>query len=308
VNGGWWSWSLRLGRLAGVEVRLHWSLMLLMAFTALEGLGRGAPWWWSLLGFAIPFVLVLLHEFGHITAARLVGGSGERIVMWALGGLAQCEVPRSPGKQLFVAAAGPLANLVLACLGLALLGQGLRPDPWRADGLAGFLLAVTTLMNLGLLAFNLIPAYPLDGGRILRALLWPLFGLRRAVAASLAVAALVIAAMAGWAFWTGQLFLGIIAIALGLAVLQEWRALRAGWDHGLGLELEDDSWRGQPWFSRWRAARARRREEARIRAEEAEQERLDALLAKVSAQGLASLSSRERQELEAISRHRRERV
>ena len=181
-------WSLRCGSVFGVEVRLHWSLLLLTAVQALQAISAGLPWHWLPVLLLIPFFSVLLHEFGHVTAARLTGGSADRIVMWMFGGLAFCAVPPSPGRQFFVAAAGPAVTFALAAIGIIVVAQGLMPEVgavWSRQGELMAVVAYATSLNAGLLLFNLIPCYPLDGGKMLRCTLWPVIGLRRAALATI---------------------------------------------------------------------------------------------------------------------------
>ena len=171
-----------LFRLAGIPVHLDLSFLLILPLWALY-IGRNLPHYFALLGLPqdprllqgpYPFLLgllaatglflsVLLHEVGHALAARRYGVATRRITLWLLGGVAQMErIPREPMKELVIALAGPLVSLLLFLLFRAL--------PWEAGAL-GFLGRYLALVNLGLALFNLLPALPLDGGRVYRALL-----------------------------------------------------------------------------------------------------------------------------------------
>ncbi|BAW02684.1 Zn-dependent protease [Thermus thermophilus] len=171
-----------LFRLAGIPVHLDLSFLLVLPLWALY-IGRNLPHYFALLGLPedprllqgpYPFLLgllaatglflsVLLHEVGHALAARRYGVATRRITLWLLGGVAQMErIPREPVKELVIALAGPLVSLFLFLLFRAL--------PWEAGAL-GFLGRYLALVNLGLALFNLLPALPLDGGRVYRALL-----------------------------------------------------------------------------------------------------------------------------------------
>jgi Zn-dependent protease len=166
--------SFPIGRPFGIEVRVHILFLYMMVFLMLIG---GNP-----LGTAAILVtlfgLVLLHELGHSLVARHHGIHVIDIVLWPLGGMARMsEIPESPRVEGQVAIAGPLVNLVLASLGLLALGllDALGPGPGQSitqihDGPTAFLMAFTW-MNLMLGVFNLVPAFPMDGGRILRAFL-----------------------------------------------------------------------------------------------------------------------------------------
>src|SRR6266851_5306627 len=145
--------SVRLFRFAGIDLFLHWS--------------------W--------FLIVMLHEFGHALACRQVGGNANRIVLWPLGGVAYVDPPPRPGATLWSIAAGPLVNVALVPV-LAILVWLSRSSGW-AEGMPNaqrFLLTVWSI-NLGLLIFNLLPIYPLDGGQILRSLLWFVVGRARSL-------------------------------------------------------------------------------------------------------------------------------
>jgi len=178
--------SLRLFRLAGIDVYLHWSWLLVAIFLvqyrirlAQEGPGllrqyESPRWYW--IEYLSLFAIVLLHEFGHALACRQVGGFADHIVLWPLGGIALTRPPQRPGSLLWTIAAGPLVNVLLLPVlgGLALLAGH---SDWAAinPDLPSFL-GTLFWINLGLLIFNLMPVYPLDGGQILYALLWFLIG------------------------------------------------------------------------------------------------------------------------------------
>ena len=180
------SGSLRLFRLAGINVYVHWT-WLLVAFFQVQYRARGAQdgnswiptydsprWYW--IEYVSLFAIVLMHEFGHALACRQVGGFAENIVLWPLGGIALVRPPVRPGPLLWTIVAGPLVNFLLIPVlgGLALLGDHFDWAAVNAD-LPLFLWAVFWI-NGWLLLFNLIPIYPMDGGQILHALLWFVLG------------------------------------------------------------------------------------------------------------------------------------
>jgi Zn-dependent protease len=155
-------WSLRLGKWFGIEVNLHLTFLLLIGFMALTGFAatRNAGAVASNIGFLLAlFLCVLLHEFGHALAARRYGIATKDITLWPIGGVARLErMPTDPKQELIVALAGPAVNVVIA--------SALLPIIAFSD-VAFFERLFST--NLLLAAFNLIPAFPMDGGRVLRA-------------------------------------------------------------------------------------------------------------------------------------------
>ncbi len=199
------SWSFRFGRIYGIDLRIHlffavYGLVRLAgALDAKESGGLGLlP---TALMLAAAFAVVLLHELGHCAGAHLVGGRATQVLMWPLGGLASCDLPNRARAHLITAAAGPLANVVIvAVLGTTLFlvtGVGLGvalPNPLDLSMLVlheevsrtwwTLLLAVANWFALLLLLFNLLPIFPLDGGKIVQALLWPRLGFAQSMRVS----------------------------------------------------------------------------------------------------------------------------
>jgi Zn-dependent protease len=183
--------SFRLFRVAGIDVFLHWTWLIVAFFLLQFRTSLYQFWGWSVLEYLTLFAIVLLHEFGHALACRQVGGSANRIVLWPLGGIAFVNPPPRPGAVLWSIAAGPLVNVVLVpvTVGLFLLAVSLgelAPDAqglWWGQGVPDVyrFLATVAVMNLALLVFNLLPIYPLDGGQILQALLWFAIGRARSL-------------------------------------------------------------------------------------------------------------------------------
>src|SRR3954453_20847997 len=164
--------SLPLFRFAGIQVYLHWSWLVVGYFEIVGRINRYESIAWNILEYLALFGIVLLHEFGHALACRQVGGQANRIMLWPLGGVAFVQPPPRPGATLWSIAAGPLVNVVLVPITIAawVIAGGLG---WHAvdPDLMHFLLALASI-NIGLLLFNMLPIYPLDGGQILRSLLW----------------------------------------------------------------------------------------------------------------------------------------
>jgi len=168
-------WSYRLGKLAGIDVHVHVTFLLLLVWIGASRLVSGQGLLQAGLAVAlvaIVFGIVVLHELGHALAARSFGIPTRDINLLPLGGVARLErMPEKPWQELVVAVAGPAVNLVLAAV--AALGLYMADGLQRslAAMLVGELMVWLVTVNLALLAFNLLPAFPMDGGRILRALL-----------------------------------------------------------------------------------------------------------------------------------------
>jgi Zn-dependent protease len=157
---------------------------------------------------------VTIHEFGHALACRQVGGQADRIVLWPFGGVAYVNPPQRPGATLWSIAAGPLVNVVLAPIIIVIHQICLRAG-WYASvhDLRPFLHAVFVI-DVVLFVFNILPIYPLDGGQILRSLLWFMMGRARSLLVATVLGFLGIVAFIGLAIWTHDLWLGAIAIFL----------------------------------------------------------------------------------------------
>ena len=215
--------SIHLFRFVGIDVFLHWSWFLVAAFEISNRTGRYSSLTWNVLEYLALFLIVMLHEFGHALACRQVGGTANQIVLWPLGGVAYVNPPPRPGATLWSIAAGPLVNVALLPI---LFVAGMLS---RSLGLAGAmpnvyaLLRAVWFINAGLLIFNMLPIYPLDGGQILRSLLW--FGLGRA--RSLMVAASIgLAGVAGFiilAFWIHSAWFAVLAVFM---LMNCWGGLR----------------------------------------------------------------------------------
>ena len=169
------SWSFRLIRVLGTEVKVHLTFLLFLAglwfFTQR---GSGPVEALITTGFILAlFFCILLHEFGHILMARRFGIRTPDVILLPIGGVARLErIPEEPRQELLIALAGPAVTLIIAVLlggWVALRGDPLVLQPSESEP-ANFLLDLARI-NLILLVFNLVPAFPLDGGRVLRALL-----------------------------------------------------------------------------------------------------------------------------------------
>jgi Zn-dependent protease len=170
------SWSWRIGRIAGIDVYVHFTFLLLLAWVGVEYYLAHGSLAEALYGVAFIlalFGIVVLHELGHALAARGYGIRTRDITLLPIGGVARLErMPEEPRQELVVALAGPAVNVVMAVgiyIGMA-LGQGLAP---LGDVLSveGNFVSQLFWVNVSLALFNLLPAFPMDGGRVLRALL-----------------------------------------------------------------------------------------------------------------------------------------
>jgi Zn-dependent protease len=305
-----WQWSLPLFRIRGIQVYAHWSLTIIMVFYAIRFLRDGGSAWLTPLIMAIVFLAVFLHELGHAFTSRAMGGRCDGIVLWMLGGITEYEGPRRPWPQFAITSAGVLVNGVLAALAYALLYFG-RTHGWLSANTAlclGFLYQINLIMVL----FNLLPCYPLDGGRMLLAAMWGLIGYRRGIVATLFISIPCSAALIGWAIWDAQLLLAFLGVWLFSTAIQEYR----NWKQGgavFGMDVysysgPSNNGREISWFAAWKMRRQKKAAAKTQKAENDEQEHIDQLLAKVGDSGLASLTKKERATLEAYSRKQRERL
>lgn len=169
-------WSVTLGRVAGIAIRMHLTFLILLGWVGLQAYrsGGGLGDVLSGIGFVLAvFAVVVLHELGHALTARAFGVQTKDIVLLPIGGMARLEsIPKEPRAELLIALAGPAVNAVLA-LGFGLASyMVLPPSAWSdPTGLAESFLVRMMVVNMVLGVFNLIPAFPMDGGRVLRAIL-----------------------------------------------------------------------------------------------------------------------------------------
>ncbi|MBI4577127.1 MAG: hypothetical protein HY722_12770 [Planctomycetes bacterium] len=316
-------WSLRVGRVWGIDVRVHWLLLFLAAAEVLRAfLTVGLPphlvalWWFCF------YVIIFLHEMGHCVAARSVGGDAHEIILWPLGGLAACDAPRVARPRIITSAGGPAVNALLAVLlyaGMRLAGWPVGWGFYYFESWPHFFANSVFVGNLILLGFNLLPALPLDGGDITRWALEPRYGYGRATLMTVSAGRVVAIGMGLYGLATGQVLLIGFALFAWFSCEAERLALAAGegpdgefgYDfsrgfRGLPGEETERPRRSGP-IARWRERRQRQRAE-RDRAREADlRQRVDALLEKVNQGGLGSLSPGERRFLDQASRKYRER-
>jgi Zn-dependent protease len=236
---GMLDWSMNLFPIRGIPLTVHFSFFLLLAYVGWTGwteagmTGVG----WSVATVTAFFVCVVLHELGHSFMAQRYGIGVRRILLMPIGGMAEMDgIPRQPGRELLITLAGPAVNFVIAALLWPVVG--LLPEVIYYHSWQGLLFQVF-LANLIMGTFNLVPVFPMDGGRILRALL----ATRLPYLKATAIAAMLgkVLSLAGILFmlawfesphWLGALLFLFIFMA-GDA---EYRAVRR-------RELEDAHWR-----------------------------------------------------------------
>jgi len=170
------AWSWRIGRIAGIDLKMHATFLLLLGWLALIHLMSGQGAFEAFEGVALTlavFAIVVLHELGHALVARRFGIQTQDITLLPIGGVARMDrMPEDPKQELLIAIAGPAVNVCLAILLFGAVGimsgrVGLR----ELHMIGGPLLTKLMWINVGLAAFNMVPAFPMDGGRVLRALL-----------------------------------------------------------------------------------------------------------------------------------------
>ena len=169
------SGAISLGRIFGVPIRLHFTFLLLLAFLLFNGIGEKQSGGATTIYIISLFASVLLHEIGHTLVARHYGIKTLEIVMFPIGGVSRMERPLKPAEELWVSAAGPLMNLLISAAIFAWLISSHESVSVKLSELAQptdqNVLPRLAFGNLLLAIFNLLPAFPMDGGRVLRALL-----------------------------------------------------------------------------------------------------------------------------------------
>jgi len=229
-HGLWYVWavlptqqgSIKLFRFAGIQVFLHWSWFV-VAIIEVNTRGREySNFAWNVLEYLALFAIVLMHEFGHSLACRSVGGSAERIVLWPLGGVAYVSPPPRPGATLWSIAAGPLVNVILAPILTVVYVISSRAGLQASAPNLYLFIQTVCYINYLLLIFNLMPIFPLDGGQILRSLLWFPLGRARSLMIVVFVGFAGVAALIGLAVLARSIWIGIMAVFI---LLNCWRGL-----------------------------------------------------------------------------------
>jgi Zn-dependent protease/CBS domain-containing protein len=239
--------SFKIGQFSGIDVRVHWTFFLLLAFFAFLGYqasGSAVGALTATVTIVALFFCVLLHEFGHSLVAQRLGIGIHSITLLPLGGVSSFEsLPEKPADEVKTTIAGPLVNVVLA---LVLFGVGLLfgavprvpADPFMDTGSVGQFFFYLGYLNVVLAVFNLLPAFPLDGGRILRALLATRLGAIRATDISSVVGKIFAAVFFLIGLISGNLLLAFVAAFIYIGANGEAQMVR---QQGLtrGLTVSD---------------------------------------------------------------------
>lgn len=316
------SWSLGLGRWFGIDVRVHFLLLLFILIELFRSLGAAdeseslpITAYYALWSLGALFLIILLHEFGHCVACRMTGGQADEILMWPLGGLAYCAPPHRWTAHLWTVIGGPLVNVVLGAL--FAIALGVMTGAWWTVAIPvpfmwprfetsptdfEFILFLIARMNMALLLFNLLPVFPLDGGRLLQAVLWSRFGYGRAMRFSVRVG------------YIGAIGLGVLGAAtsqfmlVGVAVF----GFITCWITHKQLQFTDEvmydtgysagNTEAQPAGPSKRDLKRLAREREQAAKDEAE---LDRLLKKIAERGMGSLSRSEQKWLRTQSKRKR---
>lgn len=317
--------SVYLGSLFGIRIQLSY-FFILFALSILLFFGVARNQFWIQLGLiGMLFLLVLLHEFGHCFACRAVGGDADEILIWPLGGLAMVQPPHRPMEYLLTILGGPAVNLVLGLLALpVLIVNGMagvelwNPFYWMFPdsslGLAWVFLFVK--LNYVLLLLNLMPVYPMDGGRIVQSALWFTMDELRATRISTTTGMVLGVFLAAVSLWWNDLMLFTI---FAFGAFESWRTRQMaewgafadnefGYDFSQGYTSLERSMPGGQKIKTNSSLRARLGgwlQRRRKQHEEWLEAELDRILIKIKTDGMASLSRGERRILNQASRKRR---
>ncbi len=342
------SWSIPLGRVFGILVRVHLlfplvALGLIMRISFAKPAPPDHTWLDALQLTILWFLAVFLHELGHCFGARKMGGDATEIMLWPLGGLAQVDIPKEPRAQFVTAMAGPIVNLflcIVCAVSLALFcSTSFQPPfnpfwyPFRiqSDGMmalhnwSGYLEETTSwfpillsrffFVNWTLLLVNvLLLGFPLDGGRMLQAFLWPRIGYRQSTI-------MVIFTGFGCMFLVGlfgivlnEVMVLCLAVYIYVACKNEWLTLEA---ETSGFESEYDFSQGytslekgpmdtpakprESWWERWKKKRELKKIQSMIKQQQEEEDRMDSLLEKLHREGFKSLTEEEHRFMKRFS-------
>lgn len=227
-------WSFKIARVRGIDIKVHATFFLILVFGALQWAGStpSNPMEGALFGVVLMILLftcVTLHELGHSVMAQAFGINVREIMLLPLGGVALiAKMPEKPVQELLIAIAGPLVNVAIAII-LFIVTGGIGIDLMNLQSMLVALRepSLTTLLvwllfaNVALVIFNLIPAFPLDGGRILRAILAMGLGYPQATRIASIIGQVSAVLLGIWGIATGQLLLTLIALFIFFSAGQE---------------------------------------------------------------------------------------
>ncbi len=219
--------SFRLFRINGIDVYLNWTWFLVAIYEIEARKGRYSSVLWNVIEYVALFAIVLTHEFGHALACRSVGGTADTIMLWPLGGVAYVNPPQRPGATLWSIAAGPLVNVALA-LPLTVAWKAAQASNLQDSMPNAYHLIVAVLItDIVLLVFNILPIYPLDGGQILRSLLWFPLGRARSLLVASFLGFFGVAGLIALALVTRSIWTGLIAAYAGMNCWNGFKTARA---------------------------------------------------------------------------------
>lgn len=331
------AWNLSLGRWGGVHVRLH-VFFVLLAVLALHLAAAEGLLWYGATAVVVLLASVVAHEIGHCAAAHRVGGSADQVVLWPFGGLVQVHLAHDPRDELLTALFGPAVNLAVCLLAAAplllaeqesaaALFNPLLPPIGDATGLTlTVALQLVAWINWVLVLVNLLPAFPLDGARALRALLWPRFGLRTSAiyVARAARLSAILMVVAGWLIRESYAFATLPLMLLGIFLFFSARSETdrlqdhdTGDEPTLGYDFSEGytslerplqaAPRGPGPLRRWIDSRREARELRRRQLELEEERRADEILARLHERGPDALTEEDRAVLARVSQRYRNR-
>jgi stage IV sporulation protein FB len=308
------SMGISAGSYFGIRVRIHITFFIYAVITLIDAAAHNELAWRA-MWVGLVFGSVLLHEFGHCFGCRSVGGRADDILIWPLGGLAQTNPPHRPWAALVTTACGPLVNLVIAAVTYAVLckhyGDSVSRfyslNPMRLGaffyfpGWIGFV-GDLFVVNYALFVFNMLLVFmPFDAGRLMQELMWFKMGWGRSMynACKLGMAFAILAGIFGLA--TGRFLVAMLAVSGFIYCYQQLQSLPSIQEAMSSQWGSDEVWeqdrivpKKRSIYARWRAKRAEAKlEQTRKQEAEAEAE-VDRILAKVKAQGLHSLTEKEK--------------
>jgi Zn-dependent protease len=331
------TWALPLGRYSGIAVRVHIFFLLFIVVMLLRSIAGPAGEQAEITRADFPivallmvvlFLVVLLHEFGHCIACRFAGGEADEILMWPLGGLAYCRPENRWKSHLVTAVGGPAVNVAICLVAGVMLGlitgQWLGvalPNPLSFDhvlysyGLGRPLswpvkaLMVVNWLSLVLLLFNLLPIFPLDGGRIVQALLWRRIGYVGSMRIAVRIGYIGAIGLGLWGAVIGNWLLLGIAVFGGVTCYMTHRQVQFAGEmmgeasDGYAASLFDG---GDPEPEPpSRPSLAERRAARKAQVEASEDAHVDRILAKIAETGMDSLTGKERKLLQRVTERQR---
>jgi hypothetical protein len=343
-------WSFPIGRLFGILVRIHWLAPVVALGVIFRAVKMAPPeqsgvWADATVVVILMFFVILLHEFGHCLAAHWMNGEAREVLLWPLGGLAALDVPHHPRAHFWTAFGGPGMNLVICLAAGLLLALAFEPalqPPWNpfwypfrngsgaidlvtwngtpfpAEHAAIHLVARLFWVSWLLFLFNIVlMGYPLDGGRMLQAVLWPYLGYRQAMTYALYAGFAVVVLLCLGAMVANEVLFLFLAFYVGVSCTAEYKNLDSGaedslfgYDFSQGYtSLERDLPAEQPapkvkklnFVQRWLQKRAEKKQLREQEQRAADEKRMDELLDKIQRFGKGSLTDEENRFLKKVA-------